>query len=410
VFSLATFGDRADTLEMQESSPVRSTALLNRKLDFWLLGGASILLWLLMIVADLFRAQAPVVEQHFLQIAASFGLISLFTNYPHFVMSYRLGYSRGQPFVKKHWFSLVGVPLTLIVLFTVAFLKFDSTIVDAPWIIPVNHFFEWLHIEFRFGTLDNLGSELLSLGVWAMYLTVGWHYSKQVFGCMMAYAHYDSYPLQKWQRLLIKINLFAIAFFNFFYINSNWNQYETALNSNYFFFLRIVPLGLPGFFLYLAAGAVVATTLSILAGIVFLNRKQNQKKWPSRNFLVSWVAFHIWWIPLILQKEYYLILIPLFHAIQYLPFAYRMERRKMAETKTLVFGITIRLLFVLAVGFLMLEAIPSFLDDSLNTNVNQTPWFFMIAFVLFINIHHYFIDSVVWKLREPEVRNHLFYD
>ena len=33
-----------------------------------------------------------------------------------------------------------------------------------------------------------------------MIFTIGWHYTKQVFGCMMVYAHYDGYPLSRVQR------------------------------------------------------------------------------------------------------------------------------------------------------------------------------------------------------------------
>ena len=28
--------------------------------------------------------------------------------------------------------------------------------------------------------------------------------------------------------------------------------------------------------------------------------------------------------------------------------------------------------------------------------------------MMIINLHHYFIDAVIWKIREPEVRNSLF--
>jgi len=28
--------------------------------------------------------------------------------------------------------------------------------------------------------------------------------------------------------------------------------------------------------------------------------------------------------------------------------------------------------------------------------------------MMMINLHHYFIDAVIWKIREPEVRKSLF--
>jgi hypothetical protein len=34
-------------------------------------------------------------------------------------------------------------------------------------------------------------------------------------------------------------------------------------------------------------------------------------------------------------------------------------------------------------------------------------FFFFTAAMLFINIHHYFIDNVIWRFKDPEVRNYL---
>ena len=41
---------------------------------------------------------------------------------------------------------------------------------------------------------------------------------------------------------------------------------------------------------------------------------------------------------------------------------------------------------------------------------NQTGTMVLLgaATMMCINIHHYFIDAVIWKIREPEVRESLF--
>ena len=177
-------------ISQHSNSPDRD-AVTSRYTDFWLLGGISIALWLVMMIAQVFRGRSEVIETHFAQVAAVVAVMSLFCNYPHFLISYRFGYGRGSKFIFRHWISLILVPAGMIAFYALAYVKFDSQISELGWIIALNHFFEGLGLEFRLGTLANLGTEILSLSVLVMYMTVGWHYSKQVFGCA------DKAPLPK---------------------------------------------------------------------------------------------------------------------------------------------------------------------------------------------------------------------
>jgi len=58
-------------------------------------------------------------------------------------------------------------------------------------------------------------------------------------------------------------------------------------------------------------------------------------------------------------------------------------------------------------GALFFEFIPNFLDENFPVFTHITPNLFLISFILFINIHHYFIDSVIWKGTNPDVREYL---
>jgi hypothetical protein len=51
------------------------------------------------------------------------------------------------------------------------------------------------------------GDVLLTAGFNLMVLTIGWHYTKQVFGCMMVYARYDGYLLTPFQRAITRYAL-----------------------------------------------------------------------------------------------------------------------------------------------------------------------------------------------------------
>src|SRR5688500_7112506 len=70
-------------------APAAPRALTTRFLDFWLLGGASIVVWMVMIGLQGFRASWAV-DQHFANLAVTTASLALIVNYPHFLMSYKL--------------------------------------------------------------------------------------------------------------------------------------------------------------------------------------------------------------------------------------------------------------------------------------------------------------------------------
>jgi hypothetical protein len=384
----------------------RSTSIIGRTGDFWLLGGASIALWAVLAIAQGFRESSEVIDGHFLQIGAFFSLMTLFCNHPHFMISYRFGYGRGMRFVLRHWFSLLLLPIGLVAFYVATYLKFDTQFADSSWLRGLNWGFGKLGLSFRIGTLANVGTECLSLSVWLMYLTVGWHYSKQVFGCIMVYARYDEYPISRIQRRLIQISLFSVAFFNFFYMSQDGNY---ASSSRSFFNIPLVSIGLPQVLVPASAVVVALAMLGVLVGVGWQNYR-SFRKWPSANLIVAWVAFHVWWVPVLTLNEYYLLAIPFFHSLQYLPFAYRLQRQGGRDRKRQPVRTSLGLGLLLLSGFAAFEWIPSQLDRALETSWYLKTWFFMIAFAVFINIHHFFIDSVVWKFDQADVRDRLLHD
>ena len=107
------------------------TALTTRFLDFWLLGGASILIWLVMVGSEAFRTSWAV-DQHFRNLTFTAASLSLIINYPHFLVSYQLAYRRGRTFVATHWWQLVAVPVALLGIFALAYVTFDTPIGQLP--------------------------------------------------------------------------------------------------------------------------------------------------------------------------------------------------------------------------------------------------------------------------------------
>ncbi|MGZ3712686.1 MAG: hypothetical protein ACXVBE_13060, partial [Bdellovibrionota bacterium] len=163
-------------------------------------------------------------------------------------------------------------------------------------------------------------------------------------------------------------------------------------------------LGLPPVLEILAKVALIAGILGFIYFVVIANF-QKSRKLPSANFLVPLVAFYAWWVPLIPQKEFYFMMVPFFHSLQYLPFAYRMELKQLASKPHAEKRFAIRLLLLLAIGFAAFEAIPGALDSNLSSSLGNIPLFFTISFVVFINIHHFFLDSVLWRFQDEKMKS-----
>ena len=374
-----------------------------RFLDFWLLGGASIVAWCICALAELLRADYSFVEVRMRQIAPTFLLLTLLVNYPHFMSSYRMAYSKGREFYVKNWFALFLVPALLLLLFFMAFTNLQNTDYESRFIQFINKLCGFTGFGYRMGENASVGLDLLGISAWIMFLTVGWHYSKQIFGCVMVYANYDSYPISLLQRRIIKFCVFGVAFYSFCYLSFHWRSFTLFGGVYNLMGISITELAPPKILERLASLLVWAGIPSFLYFVVYVNYKK-LKKWPSWNFLIPLLAFYIWWIPLFPQAEFYLMLVPFFHSLQYLAFSYRMEKKEVEKSSRPFFQFSIRTLGLLLLGFLVFEAIPGLLDSHLGAQLGISI-FFTFAAMVFINIHHFFLDSILWRFADSNTRS-----
>lgn len=372
-------------------------------MDFWLLGGASVMLFGIMYMASFFRENSPVIQNKFFMFGSLFALSSAICNYPHFMITFRFGYSRGWRFLLKYWFSLIVIPLILFSTFAFSYVYYDQDISNVSFVGSLNGFFRQLGLTFRIGETQTLGPALLGVGIWAMYCTVGWHYSKQVYGCMMVYNHYDNYGLTRFQKLWIKYSLLFLGLYQFFYASAGIDRDANAgFRDPRFAGVNLSPMGLPVWAFSMSQFLMIFSFMGTISILIFLFYKR--KKIPSPTFLISWIALYVWWIQLTNLPEFYFMAVPFFHSLQYLPFAAKMENKKIPINALYFVNITARLLLLVFVGLMFFEFIPGYLDQRLDTGTHQTAWFFMTAFAVFINIHHFFIDSTVWRFEQQEVK------
>ena len=357
------------------TAPVRTNYLVSRTLDFWLLGGASVLAYLAMTMAAGFRNWYGVSNQYG-NLAVTMATMALFVNYPHFLASYRLAYCRGQSFVLKHWFNLLLVPSLLVGFISCAY----CLVVDPP--------------------MRSVSEQMLGAGINFMFFTVGWHYSKQAFGCMMVYSAYDRYPLDRVQRESLRFSLLSLWWYNF----ANSSQTPTGA----FWSLKYATWQLPHW-AYLLSFYLFQAILAWVAYRVFYRNWRAGHR-PSPTFLIPYIAMMLWFAPCLRQPEFFFYVVPFFHSLQYLTFVYRVERSRPSIRESAGRG-TALILGLALTGWMAFEVVPGNLDMSMQATTTFGFSFCLIAANLFLNIHHYFIDNVLWRVREdPVVREALFSD
>jgi hypothetical protein len=374
-------------------------ALTTRFLDFWLLGGASLLVWFVMWVAQDYRSLWAI-DSQFKNLAITTVSLSLVVNNPHFLVSYKLAYSRGLGFILEQWWQLLAVPVLLMGLFMVAFAAFTAPAATFFPFVPglVETLRAW-GTDTAVVTTPQVGDLLLTVAFNLMFFTVGWHYTKQAFGCMMVYAHFDGYSLTPRQRSLVKWNLLSIGLMNLAY----GSRRGGVLTFSHY---RYNSIDLPDVLFPLSVWMLAAGLLAVVWRVFYQNYARNRQL-PTINMLVPFVAMYLWWIPILRQHEFYFLLIPLFHSLQYLAVVYKLEHARLRGSVHSEIRATAVVLVVIICGWLSFDLVPTALDKWLGTFQAWHVFFFFTAAMLFINIHHYFIDNALWRFRDPTVKRYL---
>jgi len=359
--------------------------IIGRNIDFWMIGGGSILFFLLAHFFEHFRF-IPQFNTQLNNIDATASFLALLVNNPHFVISYKLAYANGIQAVKRNLIQLFIVPLVLLVGFTVSFFFFKE-----------------------------VGTEFLKWSVLTMYFTVIWHYSKQSYGCTVVYAHFDDYHLSKVEKGLLRYQLLSVGWASYTYSNSQgtWHNYFGLSYNNF-------NLGLTPY--YLSLGLWTLLTLSVLG--IFLKKYKECGQLPSLNMLAPLLALNFWWHPWIRHEKFYNVLAAFFHCLQYLTFVYRIETAALEEKfgrsphtskkEGSSFELEIPqwksfsyLLTLIGINWLYFDFIPYRLDAITGSNWKMEVQFFAITALLFINIHHYFLDNAIWKFKTPMMKKYL---
>lgn len=350
-------------------------------LDALLLGGLSVVAFVVLQVVQLSAIQA-------IALAGAMTALAHVINHPHFAHSYQIFYSAWTDIMRSNaawqtrwrwaWAGVVA-PLAIIVLLAIA--AYRAVHGDTIWI---------------------------GLCISAMGLLVGWHYVKQGFGMAMtdAAVKRSFWPTGARQALLT--NAYVCWFTAWFLINLSE---AGRLYWGYFAWRPAVPTLIVGIGIGICLLSTGWTTIVVLRAMrVMATRAGSLRKLPIAGLLAYVVTLYLWTV-FAAADPAYLLMIPFFHSLQYLTVVWRYKTNEWRATRA---GSVVRLRFV-AIGLVLGAAgfwwAPVALDGLRTGEWSfdpKGPAIAIASFWLFINVHHYVIDNVLWRKDNPRVGRYLF--
>ena len=264
----------------------------------------------------------------------------------------------------------------------------------------------WLIWAVAAGSARSLG-----FAIQLMFLLVGWHYVKQGFGVLSVLSARRGVQYSAFERRA----LLAHCFCGWAYAWSNPASPAVEAEEKGVIYSALAHPVL----LERTCALFFAVSCLVLAGAL-LQKWRRERRFPPfaplTGFLVS-----IWaWSVYSSADPLLLYMIPALHSLQYLYFVWLLSKNQArAAEQPPFFGPSVwqRLLLLagsaLALGWLLFHAGPELLDAARFSahrrahetlgDLGPTPYF--AAFFVFVNVHHYFMDNVIWRRENPDMRH-----
>lgn len=366
------------------SPPKQKRALVHPLLDFWLLGGLSFVglgaMWLSVEVFGFKIGDRVPWWAYYAAFAV---------NYPHFAYSYQLfykNYTKRLMGVETGWASRVRLAIAGIV---------------VPMLM-IGYFVQVGLMHDR---------QLLAYGVSAMLFFVGWHYVKQGYGVLITASVYKGIFYTNWQKRFLYLNAYVIWAYA-------WIKGNTMLAQHKYYDVAYYTISLPPQWQVWVGWLAVVS--SVFAGFALLYAWLYEKKGITPSGIVGYASASYFWVMLPHVHPQFFFFIPLFHSLQYLPFVYKFKKTEFLHEQAAEGGVPegklrrriMLVMFVFAgfaLGALFMDLIPAAIDKAVaNDWAHFSRNYFIVCFLLFINIHHFFIDSAFWRRDNKDVQQYLF--
>lgn len=224
----------------------------------------------------------------------------------------------------------------------------------------------------------------------AAWILLFWHFAKQSYGCSV-FLGKQGVPAES--KSLLLYSYLCLAGFGF--LNIQRQESQVLLFKSYVRVFNVPEM-------FATALLAFAWILFFAFAVTFIKQAQSLNKSESLKKIavigVPWVAnlmWFSWW-----TVESFFVLIPVFHAIQYTPFVLQGISRLQNNTKAFVKTIV----SIFGVSFLFFVGLPYMV----NSWWPETAQGLVTSVFIFFNLHHFFIDSVGWRLSQESLRKILF--
>lgn len=360
--------------------------ILGPFLDFLLLGGGSAVamaaLWLFMpstgsaVLASVMLWLANVI------------------NHPHFGHSYQIFYRdfRAKAFGNSYSHGLrtryivagIAVPIVL------GAILLGSLLFDVP--------------------------QLLKFGINLMVFFTGWHYVKQGYGILMLESAIKRCFFDAAEKKILLVNAYVVWALAWILLNRDVIERDM-------FGLKAYAFPMPDIVLHVTVAAAIIASGAVL---FMLGRRIVNRQKIAWNGVVAYVVSLYIWLMAPRLSPMMILVIPAMHSLQYLAvvWRYQFNREKAEESMhgadSRIFGFKTAMRPMLArfvsflivgaiLGFLGFWGVPFLLDLLQPYDPARFGGFaFMAIFWIFINIHHYFLDNVMWRRENTDMKKYLF--
>ncbi len=331
-------------------------SIFNPVVDFLLVGGLSVIVFVPLLVSGS--------SDLLLVSVGAQALIATAINMPHFMASYRLVYGSREMILRHKW-AAIYVPAILVAYIGLAL--WDAQ--HSPALV------------------------IVLVAVASGYLA--WHYTGQTWGMMASFAYLGGARFERVERLLIRAGLRILLAWHV-----TWFLYTQLRNQE-----LIRPL-----YVVISAATILGFVMGAV-GILLMRRRIGRL--PPARALVAWLAIFVWYAAMARDPRA-LFWVQIAHALQYLAFPVRVEmnRSRRAEStspRRMALHMAGYGAILLVVSVVVAQLVPMSAMGVVGNVFGEEPGRAApILLLMFINIHHYFTDGVVWHISNPEVRRDLF--
>ncbi len=363
-----------------KSRKPQSQAIISPTVDFIFLGGPTLVILPALLLADIGPQTMGI-----LYLAAFY--LGLLLNFPHLISSYLILY-------RGYWDKISRLE-------TMPVAKFRYLL--AGIISPA------LLIGFLVYAVLQDTPHALGLMVNLMFFTTGWHYCKQGYGILMIMAVRKGVYFTALEKNILLANAYIIWLLSWVRLNATAAVYPNY-DALYFEGFYYYTFNFPPFIESVAEILLIGWSAVFL--ILLARGLARHKALPINGFVAYIVSIYPW-VLLVKINPVFFLLAPAFHGLQYLLFVWKMkfeQTKQEAEysgdvPKSVMRQLIPFFMIALTAGSALFYFLPMLLSPFLDYDRDIFgPKLAVVCALVFLNIHHYFVDFAIWRKDNPDMK------